>query len=162
MYYIGYTSAIAGGDDDTIFQYADWCYGADEEENAEELTKYDLSYFFQNENDLTADEDNLATNEDDSASDENNLATDANHLTAGENDSVADEDAASADEQSFETGNRYVITTTKDQEYRQLFAQYPTPQVLERCAVMDYFGNETNKELNQMWINVRCFNPFRK
>ena len=162
MYYIGYTSAIAGGDDDTIFQYADWCYGADEEENAEELTKYDLSYFFQNENDLTADEDNLATNEDDSASDENNLATDANHLTAGENDSIADEDAASADEQSFETGNRYVITTTKDQEYRQLFAQYPTPQVLERCAVMDYFGNETNKELNQMWINVRCFNPFRK
>lgn len=41
MYYIGYTSAIAGGSDDTIFQYADYCYG--EEDGKEE---YDLGYFF--------------------------------------------------------------------------------------------------------------------
>lgn len=44
MYYIGYTSAIAGGDDDTIFEYMNYCYGAEDEENAVE---YDVSYFFE-------------------------------------------------------------------------------------------------------------------
>lgn len=44
MYYIGYTSVIAGGDSDQIFQYADWCYGAEEEE---ETAEYPLAYFFE-------------------------------------------------------------------------------------------------------------------
>lgn len=44
MYYTGYTSVISGGDDSRIFEYADWCYGAEEdEENAED---YNLGYFF--------------------------------------------------------------------------------------------------------------------
>lgn len=43
MYYVGYTSVIAGGDSDLIFKYADWCYGAEEDE--EEVSPYDLSYF---------------------------------------------------------------------------------------------------------------------
>lgn len=44
MYYIGYTSVISGGDDGRIFEYADWCYGAEEDE--EDVTDYDLGYFF--------------------------------------------------------------------------------------------------------------------
>ncbi len=36
MYYIGYTSAISGGDDDTIFDYMNYCYGAEDEEEAVE------------------------------------------------------------------------------------------------------------------------------
>ena len=44
MYYIGYTSVISGGDDPTIFEYADYNYSA--EENEEETEKYDLGYFF--------------------------------------------------------------------------------------------------------------------
>lgn len=44
MMYIGYTSVIAGGDDDTVFQYIDWCYGADEEET--DVVEYDIRYFF--------------------------------------------------------------------------------------------------------------------
>ena len=44
MYYVGYTSVIAGGDSNLIFKYADWCYGAEEDE--EEVSPYDLSYFF--------------------------------------------------------------------------------------------------------------------
>ena len=32
MYYIGYTSVISGGEDERIFEYADWCYGAEEDE----------------------------------------------------------------------------------------------------------------------------------
>lgn len=50
MYYIGYTSAIAGGDSDLMYQYADWYYGAETEgEDAipeSELWEYPLGYFF--------------------------------------------------------------------------------------------------------------------
>lgn len=43
MYYIGYTSVISGGEDDRIFEYADWCYGAEDEK---ESVEYSLDYFF--------------------------------------------------------------------------------------------------------------------
>lgn len=43
MYYIGYTSAIAGGDSDLIYQYAKYCYEAEE---GEETAEYSLDYFF--------------------------------------------------------------------------------------------------------------------
>ncbi|MBP5254931.1 MAG: extracellular solute-binding protein [Lachnospiraceae bacterium] len=49
MYYIGYTSAISGGDDERILEYVDWCYGAEEDE--EDTVEYDLSYFFTEEED---------------------------------------------------------------------------------------------------------------
>ena len=45
MYYIGYTSVISGGDDPRIFEYADYNYGAEEEDEADAVD-YDLSYFF--------------------------------------------------------------------------------------------------------------------
>lgn len=45
MSYIGYTSVISGGEDDTILQYIDWCYGAEENEK-EPLTAYSVGYFF--------------------------------------------------------------------------------------------------------------------
>lgn len=62
MYYVGYTSVIAGGEDDRIFEYADWCYGVENKagkgalekdivENAKKSTnsdtvEYPLGYFF--------------------------------------------------------------------------------------------------------------------
>lgn len=52
----------------------------------------------------------------------------------------------------------YVITTTPDQIKRQLSAQYPSQEEISRSAVMEYFDKEVNKKVNQMWINVRCFN----
>ena len=55
MYYIGYTSVIAGGDD-RIFEYADWCYGAEEDE--EDVIDYPLGYFFSGD---PADEDYVIT-----------------------------------------------------------------------------------------------------
>ena len=46
MYYIGYTSVIAGGPDDSrIFDYLDWNYGADEDET--DTVDYNLDYFFE-------------------------------------------------------------------------------------------------------------------
>ena len=104
MYYIGYTSVIAGGDSDIIYAYADWCYGA--EEDAEDTMEYPVGFFFSGDN--------------------------------------SDPD--------------YVITAESDQANRQLFAQYPPQDVLERAVVMQYFDQENNQRLNQMWVNVRCFN----
>lgn len=104
MYYIGYTSAIAGGDSDVIFDYLDWTYGAEEDE--EDTIEYLVGYFFSGDN--------------------------------------SDED--------------YVITAPAEQAHRQLSAQYPSEEEISRSAVMLYFDDEGNKNINQMWINVRCFN----
>ena len=49
MYYIGYTSVISGGDDPTVFEYAQYNYEAEEDE--EETAEYDLGYFFSGEED---------------------------------------------------------------------------------------------------------------
>lgn len=55
MYYIGYTSCVSGTEDDQrVFEYADWCYGAEEDE--EEVVDYDLSYFFAKDGDEVEDE----------------------------------------------------------------------------------------------------------
>ncbi|HIZ82285.1 MAG TPA: extracellular solute-binding protein [Candidatus Mediterraneibacter pullistercoris] len=51
----------------------------------------------------------------------------------------------------------YIITAEADQSERQLFAQYPPQDVLERAVVMQYFDQENNQRINQMWVNVRCF-----
>ena len=106
MYYIGYTSVIAGGDDERIFAYADWCYGAEEDE--EDVVEYPLGYFFSGD--------------------------------------AEDED--------------YYITAPAEQLDRQLGAQYPSADAMARSSIMVYFDSEKNDAINQMWINVRCFNIY--
>ncbi len=104
MYYIGYTSSIAGNaQDDTIYEYLKWCYGAEDEN--EELMDYPVGYFFSGDN-----------------SDKN-----------------------------------YILQSTVSQMGRQLYSQYPPEEVIDRAAVMRYFDEDANKAINQMWINVRCF-----
>ena len=44
MYYIGYTSVIAAADDGRILEYAEWNYGAEEDE--EDTVEYSLANFF--------------------------------------------------------------------------------------------------------------------
>jgi spermidine/putrescine transport system substrate-binding protein len=102
MYYIGYTSVISGGEDTTVFDYADWYYGAEEE--SEDNISYDIGHFF----------------------------TDKNN-------------------------EEYIITASTDQIDRGLYTQYPSEEVLKRCTIMNYFNPEVNTKINQMWINVRCF-----
>lgn len=104
MYYIGYTSVISGGDDDTVYDYLKWNYEAEDDE--EDTTEYPVGFFFCGDD----------SNED------------------------------------------YIMTVPEEQTRRQLFAQYPTQEVLHRSAVMQYFDDTANKEINQMWINVRCYN----
>lgn len=104
MYYIGYTSVISGGYDDTVFEYVNWCYGAEETEEA--TAEYALGYFFSGES--------------------------------------SDPD--------------YILTAPEEQASRQLFAQYPDEETISRSAIMQYFDDDTNQKINQMWINVRCYN----
>ncbi len=107
MYYIGYTSCIAGSEDDQrVFEYADWCYGADDDED--DTTDYPLGYFFSND----------------------------------END------------------KDYILNTPTSQLNRQLSAQYPDPDSINRTSIMRYFDKDTYAAINSMWINVRCFNLY--
>ena len=51
----------------------------------------------------------------------------------------------------------YIVTASLEQIDRQLYAQYPSQEVLKRTVVMRYFDEDTSKAINRMWINVRCF-----
>lgn len=104
MNYIGYTSVISGGDNPLVYEYVDYCYGAEEDDT--DVIEYPVGFFF-----------------------------------AGD-----DED------------ENYILTINPEQADRQLSAQYPQMDVIKRSAVMQYFDNEANDRINQMWINVRCFN----
>lgn len=104
MYYIGYTSAIAGGDSTLIYEYLEWCYGAEEDET--DTIEYPVGYFFTGDG----------------------------------------EDA------------EYIVTAPAEQANRQLSAQYPSEEQISKSAVMWYFNDKANEEINRMWINVRCFN----
>ena len=62
----------------------------------------------------------------------------------------------------FFTGDKddeeYVLTVPEEQLQRQLFAQYPTEEVIRRASIMEYFNQEKSEVINRMWIRVRCFN----
>ena len=57
--------------------------------------------------------------------------------------------AVTADKENFVLGENGI------NRGRQLFAQYPPANVIERSVVMLDFGDKLS-EINQMWINVRC------
>ena len=40
-------------------------------------------------------------------------------------------------------------------EKRQLHAHYPTLEVTARCAVMDYYGEEANEAINELWSRIK-------
>ena len=105
MYYIGYTSVISGGDDPRMFEYAQYCYEAEDDE--EEIVEYDLASFFS--------------------------------------------------EDPEESDGEFVIEAPAEQLNRQLYSQYPPADVIDRSSIMTYFDDEQNARINQMWINVRCF-----
>ena len=56
---------------------------------------------------------------------------------------------------SYFFGNGYTLKTTEDQTRRQLFAQYPDNNTIDRLVVMKYFDKETNERANRMWNNIK-------
>ncbi|MBQ5926302.1 MAG: ABC transporter substrate-binding protein [Clostridia bacterium] len=51
-------------------------------------------------------------------------------------------------------GEGYFITASTEQLTRQLYAQYPDKETLNRCCVMQYFEADVNKRANKLWKNV--------
>ena len=52
----------------------------------------------------------------------------------------------------------YIITAPAEQVKRQLYAQYPDANAMDRSSIMIYFDEKQNQDINQMWVSVRCFN----
>ena len=52
----------------------------------------------------------------------------------------------------------YVLTVPEEQLGRQLGAQYPSADVINRASIMVYFDQAQSEIINRMWIRVRCFN----
>jgi spermidine/putrescine transport system substrate-binding protein len=104
MYYIGYTSCMAGKDKpnnpneltNPIYDYVSFTYSADEGDS--DVAEYDLSYFF---------------------------------------------------------GPGKTLSVPTEQTRRQLFAQYPDKETIQRLVVMNYFDKETNERANRMWNNIK-------
>lgn len=103
MEYIGYTSSISGGDDDTVYEYIK--YRFEPEDMDARTMQYPLGYFF-------------SGNADDS--------------------------------------NYIVNTDTRYADGGELYARYPTQDVMNRSVVMQYFDTDANHAINQMWIHIRC------
>ena len=51
----------------------------------------------------------------------------------------------------------YCLSVPKEQLNRQLSAQYPSRETIEKTVVMRCFEDEDNERINRMWTNVRCF-----
>ncbi len=139
MYYIGYTSAIAS---DMTFDYWDWCFGvcldpSDKEyfdNQLKEIYAYDISYFFGR--------------------------NDGEYIIYGD---ISDFEVIGATTSTLYVTDEYPDNNIEYTLYsggsikrgRQLFAQCPTSEVLEKGVIMLDFGKDLSK-LNQMWIEVRC------
>ena len=155
MYYIGYTSVISGGDDNTVFDYLDYNYGVDEDADLSEdvdisedvglSEDVDLSETVEN----TGKDDTLETVEGIDADDESDDELDAKNMMEYPLGYFFSGDADDPD---------YVLITDREQAERQLGAQYPSDDVMNRSAIMRYFDTEENAAVNRMWIEVRCYN----
>ena len=53
--------------------------------------------------------------------------------------------------------DEYIMEVPADQADRQISAAFPPEDVIARSSIMTYFTDEQNARINQMWINVRCF-----
>ena len=47
------------------------------------------------------------------------------------------------------------IADREQAESRQLHAHYPPESVTHRCAVMDYYGEEANENINELWSRIK-------
>lgn len=56
---------------------------------------------------------------------------------------------------SYFFGEGHEITTTVEQTRRQLFAQYPDENTIQRLVTMEYFKPKVNERANRMWNNIK-------
>lgn len=56
---------------------------------------------------------------------------------------------------TVEEGTAWFYADTVQATSRQLHAHYPTLEVTQRCAVMDYYGEEANEAINELWSRIK-------
>ncbi len=171
MYYIGYTSAISGGEDERILSYLDWNYGAEtddeesgESEETEESEENEESEETEESEESEENEESEETEEsEESEEPEESEENGENEEAEGPENGEEDEPTVDYDVSYFFLGmgqhsDDYVLTVPESSLDRQLAAQYPTEEVIRRACIMVYFDDEQNEQINKMWTNVRCFN----
>lgn len=80
-----------------------------------------------------------------------------NYEAEDDEEDVIDYDVSYFFTDDEEEAEDYIVTAAYEQTKRQLYAQYPTKDVVDRSVVMQCFPEEGNIRINRMWTNVRCF-----
>ena len=57
----------------------------------------------------------------------------------------------------YEEDEDYILSVPEESLKRQVSSMYPLADVLERSSIMQYFDDDVSKRINQMWINIRCY-----
>ncbi len=70
-------------------------------------------------------------------------------------EAYGDEDGNTQYDLSYFFGDNHILTTNASQTRRQLFAQYPSFDVIPRLVTMNYFDTKTNERANRMWNNIK-------
>ncbi len=55
-----------------------------------------------------------------------------------------------------EDGTYGIYADEEQRTKRQLFAQFPTPEVIARSAVMDYYDEQASMRINELWSRVKA------
>ncbi len=55
-----------------------------------------------------------------------------------------------------EDGTFGIYADEEQRTKRQLFAQFPTPEVIARSAVMDYYDEAASERINELWSRVKA------
>ena len=82
---------------------------------------------------------------------------DWNYGAEGEEEDTVDYDLAYFFTEDTDSED-YIITAPAEQVKRQLYAQYPDADAMDRSSIMIYFDEKQNQDIKQMWVSVRCFN----
>ena len=56
---------------------------------------------------------------------------------------------------SYFFGSNHILTVPDSQKRRQIFAQYPDTETIERLVVMKAFPKSVNETLNRMWNSIK-------
>ena len=56
---------------------------------------------------------------------------------------------------SYFFGDGDYTVTVSEEGFGRLIAQYPTAEIVEKCAIMSNFSSETLMDINDMWEGVK-------
>lgn len=158
MDYIGYVSSISG---DEVFARMVTTYDLAPEEDDDHGVAIDYSYYFDN---LTEDyedykfvwvaeydeNDNIVLDEDGEEVWELVWTDDEEILAAAD-----EEDIVGTIQDFVDEEGKVIVWTSEDNIDRQLTTQYPTPEVVNRCALMTDLNKSDLSRINEMWSDVK-------